>query len=136
MVCQVVCSALWALIGLYLDKTMPREFGKAESFHFLCRSKNQTKIHDFPDEETHDPSLVAQGNFEADSAEYLRRSESIKIRNLRKVYKNGFVAVKNESLTLCSGQIFALLGHNGAGKTTTINMLTGLSEPTEGLAIF
>ena len=52
------------------------------------------------------------------------------------MYKNGFVAVKNESLTLYSGQIFALLGHNGAGKTTTINMLTGLLEPTEGLAIF
>lgn len=33
-----------------------------------------------------------------------------------------------------NGQIFALLGHNGAGKTTTISMLTGLLEPTQGMA--
>ena len=47
LVCQIVCSTLWALIGLYLDKTMPREFGKAESFGFLCRSKRKVKISNF-----------------------------------------------------------------------------------------
>ena len=31
-------------------------------------------------------------------------------------------AVQNLSLTMFSGEIFALLGHNGAGKTTTINV--------------
>ena len=50
------------------------------------------------------------------------------------VYANGKVAVKDASMTLYSGQIFALLGHNGAGKTTTISTLTGLLEPTSGIA--
>ena len=58
----------------------------------------------------------------------------MKVRNLRKVFANSKVAVDNTSMTLYSGQIFALLGHNGAGKTTTISMLTGLLEPTEGQA--
>jgi ABC-type multidrug transport system ATPase subunit len=38
------------------------------------------------------------------------------------------------SLDIYEGQITALLGHNGAGKTTTLNILTGLTGPTSGLA--
>lgn len=38
-------------------------------------------------------------------------------------------------MTMYPGQIFALLGHNGAGKSTTIGMLTGLLEPTDGMAV-
>lgn len=56
------------------------------------------------------------------------------IKNLNKVFPNGKKAVNNLSLTMYSGQIFALLGHNGAGKTTTISILTGLIEATSGLA--
>jgi ATP-binding cassette, subfamily A (ABC1), member 3 len=53
--------------------------------------------------------------------------ECLKIRELRKEFGDK-VAVNNLSMTMYSGQIFALLGHNGAGKTTTISMLTGLIE--------
>jgi len=67
-------------------------------------------------------------------ADNLKRGESLKIRNLKKEYSNGTVAVYNESMTMYKGKIFALLGHNGAGKTTTISMLTGLIEPTMGMA--
>ncbi len=56
------------------------------------------------------------------------------IEDLRKTFKNGFVAVKGLSVKMYTGQIFALLGHNGAGKTTTISMLTGLLAPTAGQA--
>ncbi len=56
----------------------------------------------------------------------------IKTQQLRKVYDNGFEAVKNLSLHVNKGDIYGFLGPNGAGKTTTIRMLIGLIEPTSG----
>src|SRR3954470_10477270 len=41
-------------------------------------------------------------------------------------------AVDGISLRIRPGEVVALLGPNGAGKTTTIDMLLGLSHPTEG----
>ena len=41
-------------------------------------------------------------------------------------------AVDDVSLTITRGEVVALLGPNGAGKTTTLDMLLGLSEPSEG----
>lgn len=58
---------------------------------------------------------------------------AIEIKNLRKEFGSK-VAVKDISLQVEEGGIFALLGVNGAGKTTTIRMLTGLSRPTAGEA--
>lgn len=43
-------------------------------------------------------------------------------------------AVKNLSLTIKDGELFALLGVNGAGKTTTIRMLSCLCTPSSGKA--
>ena len=44
------------------------------------------------------------------------------------------VAVKQLSLSVERGEIFALLGPNGAGKSTTIKMLTTLLKPSGGTA--
>jgi ABC-2 type transport system ATP-binding protein len=41
-------------------------------------------------------------------------------------------AVRNLSLTIPSGELFALLGPSGAGKTTSIKMLVGLLQPSRG----
>jgi ABC-2 type transport system ATP-binding protein len=41
-------------------------------------------------------------------------------------------AVKDLSLRIPAGELFAFLGPNGAGKTTTIKMLTGLLQPSQG----
>ncbi len=41
-------------------------------------------------------------------------------------------AVKNLSLAIPRGELFAFLGPNGAGKTTTIKMIVGLLQPDEG----
>ncbi len=42
------------------------------------------------------------------------------------------VAVRNLSLTIGRGELFAFLGPNGAGKTTTIKMIVGLLHPDMG----
>lgn len=41
-------------------------------------------------------------------------------------------AVRDLSLQIPAGELFACLGPNGAGKTTTIKMITGLLRPTSG----
>ncbi|MHC4199189.1 MAG: ABC transporter ATP-binding protein, partial [Planctomycetota bacterium] len=44
----------------------------------------------------------------------------------------GKTAVRELSLAVEPGEIFAFLGPNGAGKTTTIKVMAGLLRPTEG----
>ena len=57
------------------------------------------------------------------------------VRNLRKAYGDGFVAVEEISFTVRRGQVVGLLGPNGAGKTTTLRVLMGLTMPTAGEAL-
>jgi ABC-2 type transport system ATP-binding protein len=56
----------------------------------------------------------------------------ISIRNLTKVYDNGFRALNGVSLDICRGEILALLGPNGAGKTTLINIVCGIVNASSG----
>jgi len=57
------------------------------------------------------------------------------VRNLRKAYGDGFVAVEEISFTVERGQVVGLLGPNGAGKTTALRVLLGLTMPTVGEAL-
>ncbi|MFI7213568.1 alpha/beta fold hydrolase [Micromonospora maritima] len=54
------------------------------------------------------------------------------VRNLRKAYADGFVAVSDVDFEVHPGQVVGLLGPNGAGKTTTLRVLMGLTQPTAG----
>jgi len=56
----------------------------------------------------------------------------ISINGLTKTYAGGFQALKNVSLQINRGEIFALLGPNGAGKTTLINAVCGIVNATSG----
>ena len=56
----------------------------------------------------------------------------ITIKNLSKVYDNGFKALKNINLEVKQGEILALLGPNGAGKTTWISIICGIVKPSVG----
>ncbi len=49
---------------------------------------------------------------------------------------NGFVAVKEVSLSVRRGSIHALIGPNGAGKTTYFNMLSKFLEPSAGRIVY
>jgi ABC-2 type transport system ATP-binding protein len=57
---------------------------------------------------------------------------AISVSHLDKTYASGFQALKNISLDIRHGEIFALLGPNGAGKTTLINVICGIVTPTSG----
>jgi ABC-2 type transport system ATP-binding protein len=59
-------------------------------------------------------------------------SPVISVSHLSKTYKGGFHALKDVSLDIEKGEIFALLGPNGAGKTTLISIVCGIVNPTEG----
>ena len=56
----------------------------------------------------------------------------ISIRNLTKTYASGQHALKDVSLEIRPGEIFALLGPNGAGKTTLISIVCGIVRKTSG----
>jgi ABC-2 type transport system ATP-binding protein len=56
----------------------------------------------------------------------------ISVKNMSKTYAGGFEALKNVSLDIDKGEIFALLGPNGAGKTTLINIICGIVTASAG----
>jgi ABC-2 type transport system ATP-binding protein len=56
----------------------------------------------------------------------------VSIENLSKTYDSGFVALRDVSLDIRPGEIFALLGPNGAGKTTLISIICGIVNPGTG----
>lgn len=56
----------------------------------------------------------------------------LEIKNLVKIYGNGFKAVDDVSIEIQDGEIFGFIGPNGAGKTTTIKSIVGLIEFEQG----
>lgn len=59
--------------------------------------------------------------------------KALDIQNLKKVYRDGTVAVDDLSFSIKRGEFFGFLGPNGAGKTTTINCITGIATFSEGV---
>jgi ABC-2 type transport system ATP-binding protein len=57
------------------------------------------------------------------------------ISGLRKTYASGVIALRDITLTISQGEIFALLGPNGAGKTTLINIICGIVTPSAGTIV-
>lgn len=59
-------------------------------------------------------------------------TSALSIKDLHKVYGEGFEALKGISLEVKAGDFFALLGPNGAGKSTTIGVVCSLVKKTAG----
>src|SRR5580698_5134385 len=56
----------------------------------------------------------------------------IQLEHVTKMY-GAKTAVRDLTLDIAAGELFAFLGPNGAGKTTTIKMMVGLLYPTTGV---
>jgi ABC-2 type transport system ATP-binding protein len=57
---------------------------------------------------------------------------ALSIRHLKKVYHNGFEALKGIDFNVAAGDFYALLGPNGAGKSTTIGIICSLVNKSSG----
>ncbi len=62
----------------------------------------------------------------------LGRMALLEVRNLRKRWPNGRLALDDVSFEMRQGEILGLLGHNGAGKSTILGITLGMVRPDEG----
>ena len=60
----------------------------------------------------------------------------INIKNLKKIYGNGYEALKSINLDIKDGALVTLLGPSGCGKSTILNIIAGILDPTEGDILF
>ena len=54
------------------------------------------------------------------------------IKNLDKIYKGTDKGIRDISINVEAGDIYAFIGHNGAGKTTLLKSITGIHEFDKG----
>ena len=104
---------------------------KNEIIHVKRNISNKSK-----NEEINEENL---SNFESEELykmNYTQPKDSLKIRNICKIFDDGKKALNNVSFNLYKNEIFALLGHNGAGKSTLISILSGLYPATSGYALY
>lgn len=57
---------------------------------------------------------------------------NLTLKNINKIYDNGFQAVKSVDLDIADKEFMILVGPSGCGKTTTLRMIAGLEEITSG----
>ncbi|ETL35618.1 hypothetical protein L916_12275 [Phytophthora nicotianae] len=114
-------------IVFFFGLTLHLDYAKAVKKTDSLESSNENFDPDYEvDEDVRQEALrVASGGADHDA---------VKLKELRKVYPGGKVAVRNLSFGLKRGECFGFLGINGAGKTTTMKMLTGDVIPTQGSA--
>ncbi|XP_060574789.1 cholesterol transporter ABCA5-like isoform X2 [Ruditapes philippinarum] len=136
----VVDTVFYFLLAIYLDNVVPGEYGPRQPLWYIfspsywCR-KSKASIANSAFTGVVE-SNDGNRNVERVSDD-IKDKVAVSIDKLTKTFttSDGKVTAVNElSLDIYEGQITALLGHNGAGKTTTLNILTGLTGPTSGLA--
>ena len=57
---------------------------------------------------------------------------SVTLKNINKIYDNGFQAVHDVSVDIENKEFVVLLGPSGCGKTTTLRMIAGLEDISSG----
>ncbi|KAL2764727.1 ATP-binding cassette sub-family A member 6, partial [Daubentonia madagascariensis] len=128
---------IYLVLALYFDKILPYGSESRYSPLFFLNSSSC-----FQQQRTDNKVLEKEIDSEHPSDDYFEPAvpefqgkEAIRIRNVKKEYKgkSGNVeALKGLLFDIYEGQITAILGHSGAGKSSLLNILNGLSVPTEG----
>jgi len=140
--------ALYYILALYFDNVLPNEYGNRKPFYYFLLPSywfGSDKAIDSRDwsirTQKKYPSKINIKELDDDVQEHYKytcnpeNDDPIKVINLRKVYGSGKkrkVAVRNSCLSIGKNKVVALLGQNGAGKSTTMNIISGLSPPTQG----
>ena len=57
---------------------------------------------------------------------------TLELKNINKIYPNGFHAVHDFNLTIEKGEFIVFVGPSGCGKSTTLRMIAGLEEISSG----
>lgn len=57
---------------------------------------------------------------------------SLQLKNITKVYPNGFEAVKDFTLDIEDQEFIIFVGPSGCGKSTTLRMIAGLEDISSG----
>ena len=57
---------------------------------------------------------------------------SVSLKHIRKVYPNGFEAVKDFNLEIADEEFIIFVGPSGCGKSTTLRMIAGLEDISGG----
>jgi ABC-type multidrug transport system fused ATPase/permease subunit len=127
-------TILYSFLGWYLELTIPRQYGLARPWYFLCEPSYWTGVvrccfqSGKPRKYSVSTEPGGSSNF-ADNAEAEQSDDfeavrdpswvpRVVIRNLTKKYgrkKDVHTAVDNLNLALYESQVTCLLGHNGAG---------------------
>ena len=142
-----VNAVLFFIMGLYLDRIIPQEYGIKKNPLFCLKNiffnrtvKKSTYTIKSPNllNELEDEDVKNEREYTS-AIDLASTVYPLVVKNLRKVYKPvggkpSKVAVKDFSLHITHGQMLGLLGPNGAGKTSLIAMLTGLYPPDGGSA--
>nr|XP_045014094.1 ATP-binding cassette sub-family A member 6 [Jaculus jaculus] len=127
---------IYLILALYFDKILPHGDEHRSSPLFFLNSPScfqHGKTNNRATEKDIDLELPTD-DFEPIASEF-QGKEAIRIRNVKKEYKgkSGKVeALKGLFFDIYESQITAILGHSGAGKSSLLNILNGLSVPTEG----
>jgi multiple sugar transport system ATP-binding protein len=58
--------------------------------------------------------------------------EYISLKNINKIYPNGYHAVHDFNLTIEKGEFIVFVGPSGCGKSTTLRMIAGLEDISNG----